>query len=445
MDFEVLASQLGSVKNLKLSEPNTELIKLGAGSIGIKFYSTIVVRYHSDGSIEINSDGLRSKTTKNRINKYLPDGYRVKKVKGKWIFCKPNGKKIEFGDRFRFNINEEKELMMNSKKPNTIYEAVMYGAQQQYERFCSDITMTNKKKKKKRLNEQEDPASAPVGTRPPPPGEGNDLDVEGIAPPPSSPGVDKNQKDDNAVQELADEIYELMKKEGDISEGFIVELFREKGYDDSTVSSALKVLENDGRAGKRSTYYVSIEDQESDTDDEAGITPQSVEGDEPDMEGDDSEMPEGGKGADVPPPPAPKGGSNTPPMGMKNKVKNNFAKNYMEDEIDDLSLIDDDEDEEMGNEIGGMSTDIEDDSMDDMGDDDVISMVDEVEDDIKDLKDLINSIQPNIDSIKDKLSKRSIGGVASKDFSKNPYFSGGGANYPEYGQANKDTGLSRRR
>lgn len=437
MDFEHLAAQLGS-GNSTLPEPNTSLIDLG-GAIGVKFYNTVVVRYHADGTITANTDGIRKKVTKNRINKYLPDGYSVKKINKKWYLCKPDGTKKEFNDNERLVIESGKNKM---KKSITLEEAILTGAKNQFARLCDDL-----------ITEQDDPAAAPVGSMPPAQGqEQADLAPAPTAPPEPQPQAGSGDNE-NAIQELADEIYEIMKREGDVSEGFLQELFREKGYEEKDVSSALDILEKDGRAGKRSTFFVAVEEGDDAEADESGVTPGAVEGDtEEPLDGGEEDLDLGmddEQNAEVPPPPGGAATQAPPKMGMRNvknmKLNRMFDTDDAASEEEDIMGDEDEEDEMMSfDDLDG-----EEEMTGSSSSEEMIDKISTAQDDLRDLVSLVKSIEPQLDDIKAHFAggsteianaMKSLRNKAKNLRTRNPYFNGGGANYPIYGEPTKKTG-----
>ena len=61
---------------------NTYLVRRGPSAIAIRLHATDVVTIYSDGTYALNSNGWRTPTTKERINKYGP--VRVYQKKRKW-------------------------------------------------------------------------------------------------------------------------------------------------------------------------------------------------------------------------------------------------------------------------------------------------------------------------------------------------------------------------
>lgn len=70
----------------KVSKPlrnDTYLEDLG-DCLAVRLHYTYIVRYYPDGSVVLDSGGWRTKTTKVRINEYLPNGWSVWQKKGVW-------------------------------------------------------------------------------------------------------------------------------------------------------------------------------------------------------------------------------------------------------------------------------------------------------------------------------------------------------------------------
>lgn len=54
------------------------------GAVAVKYHDTDVVTYYADGSIRLDTGGWLTMSTRSRIEEYLPAGYRVASVKGRW-------------------------------------------------------------------------------------------------------------------------------------------------------------------------------------------------------------------------------------------------------------------------------------------------------------------------------------------------------------------------
>ena len=66
------------------------------GKFSVIVYNTTVLTINQD-RITLNSGGYRTNLTKNRINKYLPDDYRLYQENHTWYVETPKGK-VEFSD-----------------------------------------------------------------------------------------------------------------------------------------------------------------------------------------------------------------------------------------------------------------------------------------------------------------------------------------------------------
>lgn len=63
-------------------------------SVAVVLHNTAVLTFLPDGSIVLNSGGWLTVTTKERINRYLPNGLRVYSNRGVWWLYK-NGATVE--------------------------------------------------------------------------------------------------------------------------------------------------------------------------------------------------------------------------------------------------------------------------------------------------------------------------------------------------------------
>ena len=67
------------------------------------YHLNLIVIKDLDNSYELDSCGYRTKTTKERINRYIPSGFRVYQKDFTWYVSKPNGKVAEFKDGMVIN------------------------------------------------------------------------------------------------------------------------------------------------------------------------------------------------------------------------------------------------------------------------------------------------------------------------------------------------------
>ena len=78
-------------------------------SIDIWLHNTAIITYNLDSSIEINSGGYRTSTTKDRINQLLPDGCYVYQQDWTWylVLNGDHGRPVKFRDNMRITHSEE--------------------------------------------------------------------------------------------------------------------------------------------------------------------------------------------------------------------------------------------------------------------------------------------------------------------------------------------------
>ncbi len=76
---------------------NTWLIKTNAG-YGIEYHNTVVVDFISNRLIQLDTGGWNTVTTKQRINKYLPDYTMVYQKSFEWILS-VDGRDTAFHDK----------------------------------------------------------------------------------------------------------------------------------------------------------------------------------------------------------------------------------------------------------------------------------------------------------------------------------------------------------
>lgn len=75
---------LGSKQEKKLAH-NTIIYRGGDDSIGVRFHHTTIVRYYSDGRVQLDSGGYHTTTTKQRINQLLPGMMGLYQKKYDWF------------------------------------------------------------------------------------------------------------------------------------------------------------------------------------------------------------------------------------------------------------------------------------------------------------------------------------------------------------------------
>ena len=87
---------------------NTYFERINDTSIGVKLHSTFIVVIHNNDTIELNTGGWETWTTRNRINKILgflfgPEAPRVYTTKDFMHLWEPKRRPIEFFDGMILN------------------------------------------------------------------------------------------------------------------------------------------------------------------------------------------------------------------------------------------------------------------------------------------------------------------------------------------------------
>jgi hypothetical protein len=91
--FEEAVDYLGGRQSRQLAGVQTRAVFLslqhdleGArAAIGVRYHDTTVITFFSDGTIELDSGGYRTVTTKKRMNVFLPNPLAVYQAKGEWF------------------------------------------------------------------------------------------------------------------------------------------------------------------------------------------------------------------------------------------------------------------------------------------------------------------------------------------------------------------------
>ena len=79
--------------------PNTVLVLERNEIRSVTFYHTEIIVFNVDGSIMLNNGGYNTPTTKERMNRYLPDHLQVYQYKHAWyVFNTRTEKRVAFED-----------------------------------------------------------------------------------------------------------------------------------------------------------------------------------------------------------------------------------------------------------------------------------------------------------------------------------------------------------
>jgi hypothetical protein len=91
------AELLGSKDSRKIAN-NTTLVRLADDRICVRLHRTVVVEFRADGTTRLDSGGWRTVTTKERLNRYMPPGYRIGAVRRVWFLFWLGERVGEFSD-----------------------------------------------------------------------------------------------------------------------------------------------------------------------------------------------------------------------------------------------------------------------------------------------------------------------------------------------------------
>ena len=91
--YESLEKKIGGKRRYKKIAPNTVAHRVSAG-VSILFHATPIVHFWGDGRVVVSAGGYKTRTTKERINRYCSDRYSIMQRKHKWYWVKNRDHKI---------------------------------------------------------------------------------------------------------------------------------------------------------------------------------------------------------------------------------------------------------------------------------------------------------------------------------------------------------------
>lgn len=95
-DFQAARDFLGGKPARKVAH-NTRIESAG-DSVNVRFHDTVVVSYSPDVTV-LTTGGFRTVTTKDRLNSFVPDSFRVWSEKGVWyLYHYPDGQRHVFAE-----------------------------------------------------------------------------------------------------------------------------------------------------------------------------------------------------------------------------------------------------------------------------------------------------------------------------------------------------------
>lgn len=90
--FDKLNSKLGNKNKVEVFRL-TYAVKVSDIKIEIHYNDYPILTFYSDGDIMIDNGGMLNRGVKDRMNKFLPDGYKVQINFGNWFFYSKEGVK----------------------------------------------------------------------------------------------------------------------------------------------------------------------------------------------------------------------------------------------------------------------------------------------------------------------------------------------------------------
>jgi hypothetical protein len=129
-DF-VKASEFLGKKTSRPLENHTRIERRAENSIAIKYHDTDIVTYFPDGRIIVNTGGWKTKTTKDRINRYT--SFQIGQYNDIWYFYN-NGKKYLFIDSGMINADGTTDFPLYTK----VYEKNKQNELKRIRQYCKD-------------------------------------------------------------------------------------------------------------------------------------------------------------------------------------------------------------------------------------------------------------------------------------------------------------------
>lgn len=130
MTYEKLDAMLqGRNRTSRKLANNTYALRSAVGPgrspvIVIRLHKTNIITFHSDGVVEVTTGGWQTVTTKDRLNNYLPGGWRVYSDRGVWYWhgADTNSTGIPFSDGDVINVspNGDSALQAQAKPDDAV-------------------------------------------------------------------------------------------------------------------------------------------------------------------------------------------------------------------------------------------------------------------------------------------------------------------------------------
>jgi hypothetical protein len=91
----------------------------------IRLHDTDILTFvNGDSKIILNTGGWRTVTTKDRINKFLPEGFYLYQEKSKWYLSQPDGETSLYYDGIEISDNKIIKVVLQDKKTDKLLKLI---------------------------------------------------------------------------------------------------------------------------------------------------------------------------------------------------------------------------------------------------------------------------------------------------------------------------------
>jgi hypothetical protein len=87
--YNELSKRLGNVESKEVFR-QTYAVRVSADKIEIQYRKHPIMTFYSDGDVIVDHGGMLNRGVKDRINKFLPEGYRIDINFGYWYLYSNN-------------------------------------------------------------------------------------------------------------------------------------------------------------------------------------------------------------------------------------------------------------------------------------------------------------------------------------------------------------------
>ena len=106
MTYETFAERMGKRNRVTLKSSRMQVYAemVFDEDIGIRLGDTYILLYKADGeTVELDTEGWYTPTTKSRMNDYLPHGWSIYQEAGQWYLSNRDGREWAFADKMTIN------------------------------------------------------------------------------------------------------------------------------------------------------------------------------------------------------------------------------------------------------------------------------------------------------------------------------------------------------